>query len=222
MAYIPFSPRFHKPRAVIFDCDGVLVDSERLFLTHFAEEVSSLGWSIDYPTARGHFHGRDQKHAKETIERVLGRELPQAFFEELHTKLDPIMGEKVLPIPGVHEAIDQIDVPICVASGSPHSKLRVMLERVKLYHRFGRWIFSCEEVEFGKPAPDIFLYAAHHLGVLPEKCAVIEDSPAGVRAGVAAGMTVFGYAGETAAEELEEEGATVFTDMRELPALLGF
>ncbi len=122
------------------------------------------------------------------------------------------------PVPGIAAALDAITLPNCVASSASIEKMRVTLGQTGLWDRFEGRIFSATEVEHGKPAPDLFLHAASSMGWEPADCAVVEDSPAGVKAGLAAGMTVFGYAGTTPAALLE--GARVFTDMAELPALL--
>ena len=129
-----------------------------------------------------------------------------AFEEELH------------PVAGVEDALDAISLPVCVASSGSHTKIRFTLGHTGLLERFDGRIFSATEVEHGKPAPDLFLHAATSMGWEPATTAVVEDSPAGVAGALAAGMTVFGYAGVTPAEQLD--GARVFTDMAELPGLL--
>jgi HAD superfamily hydrolase (TIGR01509 family) len=127
------------------------------------------------------------------------------------------------PVPGVVEALDAIALDTCVASGGSHEKVTLTLGLTGLYERFAGRIFSAEEVERGKPDPDLFFYAAERMGVVPERCVVVEDSPWGVAAGVAAGMSVLGYAADAeprAAEVLLDAGATVFTAMAKLPLLL--
>jgi HAD superfamily hydrolase (TIGR01509 family) len=122
----------------------------------------------------------------------------------------------------VIEALDRIAMPTCVASSGSHDKMRFTLGLAGLFDRFEGRIFSVDEVANGKPAPDIFLYAAERLDVPPDRCAVVEDSVSGVRAGLAAGMTVFAFAGGvTGAEDLAIDGAVVFDNMRDLPAALG-
>jgi HAD superfamily hydrolase (TIGR01509 family) len=143
-----------------------------------------------------------------------------AMFAEFETSLQPV--------PGVVAALDAISLPNCVASSASHEKMRFTLGHTGLYERFEGRIFSATEVEHGKPAPDLFLHAAARMGWAPADCAVVEDSPAGVQGALAAGMTVFGYAGRTPAERLTQPtssagtgaGARVFADMAELPALL--
>ena len=122
------------------------------------------------------------------------------------------------PVPGIVAALDAIALPTCVASSSAHPRIRTALRATGLLKRFEGRIFSSTDVEHGKPAPDLFLHAAAAMGAEPERCVVVEDAPTGVQAGLAAGMTVLGYAGLTPPEQLE--GARVFTSMEELPALV--
>jgi HAD superfamily hydrolase (TIGR01509 family) len=126
--------------------------------------------------------------------------------------------ESLVPVPGVIDALDAIALPSCVASSGSHEKMQFTLGHTGLLERFDGRLFSAFEVEHGKPAPDLFLHAARSMGWEPAECAVVEDSPAGIAAARAAGMTAFGYAGRTHAAELD--GARVFSDMAELPALL--
>jgi HAD superfamily hydrolase (TIGR01509 family) len=128
----------------------------------------------------------------------------------------------VTPIEGVADVLDAVQIPVCVASSGDHEKVRLMLGKTGLLSRFGSNIFSVTDVEKPKPAPDIYLHAARQNGVDPRNCAVIKDSPTGVRAGVAAGMVVFGFAAHTPEQKLREAGAHVlFSDMTQLAELLG-
>jgi HAD superfamily hydrolase (TIGR01509 family) len=150
-------------------------------------------------------------------ERLAGG-LPEGFRRRY---LDAMFAEfeaELQPVPGVVAALDAIDLPHCVASSSSHEKMRFSLGHTGLLERFDGRLFSATEVAEGKPAPDLFLHAAAEMGWEPADCAVVEDSPAGVEAGLRAGMTVFGYAGRTPGEQLD--GARVFADMAELPGLL--
>ena len=144
--------------------------------------------------------------------------LPEGFRRRYLDTMFAAFEEELQPVPGVVDAVDAIALPTCVASSASLEKMCFTLGHTGLWSRFEGRIFSATEVEHGKPAPDLFLHAAARMGWEPADCAVVEDSPAGVEAGLAAGMTVFGYAGTTPAERLE--GARVFTDMAELPGLL--
>jgi len=206
---------------IIFDCDGVLIDSERLAVPIDAVILSHFG--IDMPEAEiiDRFVGRSPSVMGELIEAHLGHPLPDGWkqpFRHLYREAEA----ELRPVDGIEAALDLIGLPICVASSSEPDALRRKLELTGLYGRFAGNVFSAAEVRHGKPAPDLFLYAAERLGVEPSHCAVVEDSQYGVRAARAAGMEAFGYAGGlTLGATLEGPATTVFTDMHDLPRLLG-
>jgi len=164
------------------------------------------------------FMGRSWKTVEAYASAALGRPLPEGFRRRYRDEMFAAFERELRPVPGVVAALDAIDLPACVASSGSHEKMRFTLGHVGLYERFAGRIFSATEVEHGKPAPDLFLHAASRMGWEPAECAVVEDSPAGIEAALAAGMTALGYAGWTPAERLP--GARVFTAMAELPALL--
>jgi HAD superfamily hydrolase (TIGR01509 family) len=205
---------------VIFDCDGVLVDSERLAVRTEAAILARLGWPLSEPEIVERFVGRSASHMQGEIERHLGRPIDWEVEFEPHYR--QVFERELTPVPGVVDALDQIDVATCVASSGSHEKMAFTLGLTGLLDRFTGRIFSADEVERGKPEPDIFLYAADRMGVPAGRCAVIEDSVSGVTAGLAAGMTVFAYAGGvTSPAELALGDAVVFGDMGALPSLLG-
>src|SRR5829696_665697 len=148
-----------------------------------------------------------------------GTPLPEGFRRRYLDAMFAVFAEELQPVPGVVDALDAITLPNCVASSASVEKMRFTLGHTGLWDRFEGRIFSATEVEHGKPAPDLFLHAAASMGWEPADCAVVEDSPAGVEAGVSAGMTVLAYAGTTPAERLQS-AARVFTDMADLPGLL--
>lgn len=206
---------------IIFDCDGVLVDSERLAIEVDRRVLADLGWSLSHSEILHRFVGRSAAHFLAEIERHLGVTLPDDWEGPYQSWYDDAFARELTAVPGVEAALDEIVTPACVASSGSHAKIRRTLGLTGLHARFEGRIFSADDVVEGKPAPDLFLHAAETLGVDPGRCAVVEDSRFGVQAAMAAGMPVFGYAGGlTPPEWLEREGATVFTDMRELPALL--
>jgi HAD superfamily hydrolase (TIGR01509 family) len=210
-----------RPELVIFDCDGVLVDSELIANRVFAAMLAELGLSLPLEYLFEHFVGRSMQHCWEQVARMLGREVPQELRDELQLRTIAALQAEVQAVPGIEAVLDSLDVPYCVASSGTHSKMRTTLGATGLLPRFGNRMFSATEVARGKPAPDIFLHAASRCGVEPQVCAVIEDSPAGVAAGVAAGMTVYGYCAFTAEARLREAGAyRTFDAMAKLPALL--
>jgi HAD superfamily hydrolase (TIGR01509 family) len=204
---------------VIFDCDGVLVDSERLAIRTEAEVLFHLGWPLTESEIVERFVGRSASHMQHVIEEHLGR--PVDWEAEFEARYEEVYAHELLPVPGVAEVIRQITVPMCVASSGSHEKMRFTLGITGLLDVFGERLFSVDDVENGKPAPDVFLHAAEMMGVSPDRCAVVEDSVAGVTAGLASEMTVFAFAGGvTNAARLSIGTAIVFDDMHELPGLL--
>lgn len=208
---------------VIFDCDGVLVDSERLSIEVDRRVLADLGWTLSREEILHRFVGRSSAHFRSEIEAHLGRSLADDWETPYQPWYVDAFERELTPVPGIEAALDELSVTTCVASSGAHSKIRRTLGLTGLLPRFEGRIFSADDVENGKPAPDLFLHAADRLGIVPDRCAVVEDSRFGAQAARAAGMRVFGYAGGlTPAEWLEREGATVFTDMRGLPSLLGW
>ncbi|WTS98363.1 HAD family hydrolase [Streptomyces sp. NBC_00096] len=206
---------------VIFDCDGVLVDSERIAARVQVALGAEFGWPLTEAEVVDRFIGRSSASIREQIAERLGADAAALWwerFEELHREA---VDSGLSPVEGLPEALDVIDLPTCVASSGSHEKMRHTLGRTGLYERFAGRIHSATEVSRGKPAPDLFLYAARRMGVDPAACAVVEDSRPGVQAARAAGMRAFGYAGGlTPASQLEGPGTLVFHHMRELSALL--
>jgi HAD superfamily hydrolase (TIGR01509 family) len=206
---------------VIFDCDGVLVDSEPLALRVCVELGAELGWPLTEKEIIDRFLGRSERAVRAQIEERLGPEAADRWETLYRERLNAAIDTELTEVDGISEALDALTLPSCIASSGSHAKMRRTLTRTGLYERFAGRIFSASEVERGKPAPDLFLHAASRLGVAPERCAVVEDSQYGVRAARAAGMRCFGYAGGlTPAEWLEGPDTVVFTDMRKLPVLL--
>ncbi|MGJ5040544.1 MULTISPECIES: HAD family hydrolase [unclassified Bradyrhizobium] len=211
---------------VIFDCDGVLVDSEVISCQTHADVLSLCGYPITTEQVFARFLGRSLKQAKLEVEAELGRSLPDDFNPKLQDRLFRAFEQDLAAIDGIAEALDTIDVPVCVASSGSHQRMRVSLGATRLYDRLAPHIFSSSQVENGKPAPDLFLFAAAQMKARPAACVVVEDSTAGIRGGVAAGMTVLGFHGGSHcrpghADDLRAAGATVvFDDMRQLPAIL--
>ena len=208
-------------KLVIFDCDGVLVDSERLAIKVDAIVLGQLGLELSEAEIVERFVGQSQSEFQASIETLLGRPLPDNWEAETTPIYRRAYREGLKPIDGIHEAITNIEIPTCVASSGSHEKMRFTLSLTGLYSLFEGRIFSATEVERGKPEPDLFLLAAQRMGVEPGACAVVEDSVLGVAAGRAAGMKVFGFSGSvTPAAKLEGPDTTVFGHMSELPRLL--
>ena len=210
-----------RPELVIFDCDGVLIDSERLAVRVDVEVLRELGWPLSEAEVIDRFVGRSDRDTQAAIEAHLGRELPADWAQSVQPRYRQAFAGRLSPVAGVLEALDRIRLPSCVASSGTHDYLRYTLSLTGLYERFEGRIFSAEEVELGKPAPDIFLHAAQRMATGPAGCVVVEDSRSGVQAARAAGMRVLAYAGGlTPAARLEGPDTIVFDDMLELPSLI--
>ena len=206
---------------VIFDCDGVLVDSEPISVRLDVEMLAELGLTMTAEEVIERFVGRSPEVIVQAVEAELGHPPPDGWFERGEEELRKRFEAELEPVPGIVEALGRITLPACVASSSPPERLRFKLELTGLYDRFAGHIFSASEVANGKPAPDLFLHAADRMGVEPAGCVVVEDSRYGVQAARAAGMDVLGYAGGvTPADVLAGPRTVVFDDMRSLPDLL--
>jgi len=205
---------------VIFDCDGVLVDSEPLANRIFAGALREIGLEIGLEEVCRTFIGLSMSRCVEIVEQRLGRPVPADFVDRLQDATFDAFRAGLQPVPGVIAALKRIDAPVCVASSGEHEKMRLTLGLTGLLPRFEGRMFSATEVARGKPDADLFLYAASRLGARPERCAVVEDSLPGVQAARAARMTAFGYAGRADGDELAAAGATVFGEMEKLPELL--
>jgi len=207
---------------VIFDCDGVVVDSERIVHEVFGDFIRSLGADLDSPRMNELFLGRRLVDCLAIVEGITGRPAAPDALERYKAERDRVLREQVQPVEGVRAVIEGLAVPYCIASSGDHAKMRTTLGATGLLPLFEGRLTSGTEVVNGKPAPDVFLLAAERMGAAPARTAVIEDSVNGVLAGHAAGMTVFGFAGLVPAKDLAAAGAaSTFTHMRDLPALLG-
>lgn len=206
---------------VIFDCDGVLVDSERLAVRIDVEVLGEMGWTLTEDEVVERFVGRPHAYMTEQLALHLGRDVPDDWAVLVRQRYIEVYEADLVAVPGIVEALDAITLPNCVASSSSHRHLRHALGLTGLYERFEGRIFSAHDVPHGKPAPDVFLHAAAEMGVEPSRCAVVEDSAAGVQAGIAAGMDVYAFCGGVTPRERLDHGAKLFDEMAELPALLG-
>ncbi|MFD5814977.1 HAD family hydrolase [Streptomyces sp. NPDC059618] len=208
---------------IIFDNDGVLVDSEPISNTLLAAHLTELGHPTSYEDSLRDYMGSAMHRVHDLVLERTGRRLPDDFDDVFHARVFAAFERELKPVPGAEQVLEKLaadGVPYCVASSGSH-------ERIRVGHRttgLDRWfdasrVFSSQDVGRGKPAPDLFLHAAERMGVRPERCAVVEDSPLGVQAANAAGMDVYGFTAMTPAERLT--GATqLFADMGELADLL--
>jgi HAD superfamily hydrolase (TIGR01509 family) len=206
---------------VIFDCDGVLVDSELITNRIFASMLNELGIPVTLEDMFEQFVGRSMATCLEKIAGLLGRPVPEDFVHQYQVRTNAALKSDLRAVPGIDTVLDEIEVPYCVASSGSHEKMQTTLGITGLLPRFQGKLFSVTEVARGKPFPDVFLYAAAKSGVAASACAVIEDSPTGVEAGVAAGMTVYGYCALMPQHRLQEAGAHhTFDSMSKLLQLL--
>ncbi|MEU2778232.1 HAD family hydrolase [Streptomyces sp. NPDC007162] len=208
---------------VIFDNDGVLVDSEPISNRLLAAYLTELGHPTSYEDSIRDYMGSAMHRVHELVEERTGQRLPDDFDDVFHARVFAAFERELKPVAGAAELLERLaadGVPYCVASSGSH-------ERIRVGHRttgLDRWfdesrVFSSQDVGRGKPAPDLFLYAAERMGVAPGRCAVVEDSPLGVQAAVAAGMDVYGFTAMTPADRLRDAGQ-LFSDLGHLTDLL--
>jgi HAD superfamily hydrolase (TIGR01509 family) len=213
-----------RPQLIVFDCDGVLVDSEPIANRLMAEAITALGWPLDTADCMARFKGHHFDTIIAAIEDRLGRPVPVDWLPKMRARTDAAFERELEPVPGVVAVLDAVaasGTATCVASQGPLEKMAVSLGVTGLRPRFEGRVFSADQVARGKPHPDLFLYAAEAMGVAPGTCVVIEDSPLGVTGARAAGMAVLGFAPDGDGAELAAAGAELFRDMTELPGLLG-
>jgi HAD superfamily hydrolase (TIGR01509 family) len=207
-------------RSVIFDCDGVLVDTELISNTVLARLLTEAGLPTTYEDCMRDFRGRSIASVMAIAGERHGSAWDFDVGERYYAEVEEVFRRELEPVPGVIAALDRIALPSCVASSGPHHKMAVTLRRTGLWERFQGRIFSATEVAAGKPAPDLFLHAAERMGFDPATTAVVEDSLPGVQAAVAAGMRALAFTRHSQPAELAAAGGEPFADMAELPALL--
>jgi len=209
---------------VIFDCDGVLVDSERIAVKVDVEVLAELGWVLTEAEVVERFVGRSDADVTLAVEAHLGHRLDEDWAVQFEPRYRQALEAELTVVDGIVAVLDAVDVSgvlSCLASNGTHAKIAHSLGLTGLQARFGDHVFSADDVERGKPAPDLFLHAAATMGVSPDRCAVVEDSRFGIEAARAAGMRAFGYGGGvTPGEWLEGPGTIVFEHMDELTGLL--
>lgn len=207
-------------RSVIFDCDGVLVDTELISNTVLAGLLTDAGIPTTFEDCMRDFRGRSLESVVAIVRARGGVAPPSDLAPRYYADVEAIFARDLEPVPGVIAALDRIALPSCVASSGPHHKMAVTLRTTGLWERFEGRIFSATEVASGKPAPDLFLHAAARMGFEPASTAVVEDSLPGVQAAVAAGMRALAFARHGDPAELAAAGGEPFDDMAALPGLL--
>jgi len=209
-----------KYKCIIFDCDGVLVDSESISAKVFREMASELGCNLDFETVRKQITGTSMKENLKFFADCVGHALPDDFEAEFRRRSYEAFKTELKPVKGIHSLLEKITVPYCTASSGPQKKIRLNLTTTNLIDKFDDNIFSSYDIGSWKPEPGIYLHAAKQMGFQPNECAVIEDSLTGVKAAKAGGFDVFGFTRKGKEEALKKLGATVFFDMNELDNLL--
>ncbi|MBJ6368762.1 HAD family hydrolase [Snuella sedimenti] len=209
-----------KYKCIIFDCDGVLVDSEEISNEVLIEMMDAIGVKMEMEYAMENFTGKSLNSILKFIESLIDKKVPSHFEKEFRERTFKRFKTDLKPIKGIHTLLEKISVPYCVASSGPTEKIKLNLATTGLIGKFENRIFSSYEIGSWKPSPEIFEYAASEMGFKPSECAVIEDSIYGVIAAKRGGFDVFGLANGKKQYEFENEGATVFFEMEKLIDLL--
>ncbi|MEL1241363.1 HAD family hydrolase [Flavobacterium flavipallidum] len=209
-----------KYKCIIFDCDGVLVDSEAISIGTLVNMAATHGAIIDENYAHQLFLGKSLEFCFEYIAELANKKLPVDFEEEFRRRTFESFKNELQPIKGIHELLSKINVPIGVASNGPADKIRLNLTTTKLIDKFNGNIFSAYDINSWKPNPELYLHAAKTMGFEVADCVIIEDSPAGVQAALAGGFDVFGFSNHTNLEALQQMNIPLFDDMAQLDLLL--
>lgn len=210
-----------KYKCVIFDCDGVLVDSEPIASQVLVEMANEYGANIDLKYALKTFKGASMQQCYDHIAHLATQRLPEDFMPNFRERSFESFKKNIRPVNGVTEVVKNLDIPFCVASSGPENKIRLNLELTGLLPHFENKIFSCYTIKKWKPDPAVFLWAAETMGFQPEECVVIEDSMSGVNAAINGGFDVFGFTAHDYHNELEGNATLTFSDMSELLELIG-
>ncbi|WP_299735449.1 HAD family phosphatase [uncultured Roseobacter sp.] len=211
------------PDLVIFDCDGVLVDSEPLTNVIIRDNLARHGLDVSLDQIVDLFVGGTMIGVMRTA-RDMGAELPERWLDTIYSEIFDVLAARVEPVPGIAAVLDALDdagIPYAVGSNGPHRKMEITLTRTGLIERLQSRIYSREDVANPKPAPDVYLKAAQEAGVAPDRCVVVEDSASGARAGKAANMCTFGYVAQSDPARLDPICDRLFASMDALPDLLG-
>jgi HAD superfamily hydrolase (TIGR01509 family) len=215
------------PELVIFDCDGVLVDSEALSVSALLGMIKLAGGNVGEDAAYEHFLGKSMKSVREILGREFGLDVTDQHLTTMRVELMRKFREELKPIAGVKEMLPRLGLPFCVASSGTLDRIRYALDVTGLLELMEPHLFSAAMVPRGKPEPDLFLHAAASMRAHPRKCLVVEDSPAGITAARAAGMRVFAFTGGSHAGNptlkarlASSEPDFIFADMLQLPDLI--
>lgn len=209
-----------KYKCIIFDCDGVLVDSEAISIGTLVEMAKSHGASIDLDYAHQLFLGKSLEFCFDYIAGLAQKKLPENFEEEFRKRTFEAFQKELQPIKGIHDLLAKINIPIAVASNGPADKIRLNLTTTQLIDKFEGNIFSAYDINSWKPNPELYLHAAKIMGFDVKDCVIIEDSPAGVQAALSGGFDVFGFTNHANFDALQQMNIPLFDDMTQLDLLL--
>jgi len=208
------------PECIIFDCDGILVDSEQITFSVLSEMSREVGVMLSETELEKYFLGKSLNSIIRFLEKETGKNLVDTFESDFRRRTFERFKTDLQPVDGISALLDRISVPACVASSGPPAKIRMNLELTGLTEYFGNKVFSCYDLQRWKPDPAVFLHAAQTMGYRPEQCVVIEDSPTGVRGAIAGGFRVYALSRHGNEALLAEAGATVYHHHDDLYRLL--
>ncbi len=209
-----------KYKCIIFDCDGVLIDSESIAIGTLVDMANTLGANMSFEKSLVELKGKSFNSCMALISELTGKPLPDTFEADYRVNSFKAFKEHIQPIKGIKDVVENLKLPFCVASSGPENKIRLNLEATGLLPFFEGKIFSCYTIQKWKPEPDVFLWAAKTMGFKPEECLVIEDSVSGVRAAKAGNFDVFGYTEHDYKNELLKEATNTFDSMDGLLEML--
>ncbi|MCA0133578.1 HAD family hydrolase [Winogradskyella alexanderae] len=210
----------NKYKCIIFDCDGVLVDSEPIGNQVLVDLANELGANINLEYAFENFKGNSFRNCVNHIAKLIGKDVPNDFETIYRQRSYTKFKEEIQPISGVKEVLEVLRIPFCVASSGPETKIKLNLEATGLIKYFTDNIFSCYKIGKWKPDPSVFIWAANTMGFEPKECLVIEDSIIGVEAAIRGGFDVFGYTAHDYLDQLPKKATKTFSEMLILPELL--
>lgn len=209
-----------KYKCIIFDCDGVLVDSEEISIGTLVSMGKSHGANIEVAEAHQLFLGKSLEFCFEYIADLANKKLPADFEEEFRIRTFEAFQKDLKPVKGIHELLAKVKVPVAVASNGPKDKIRLNLTTTKLIDKFEGALFSAYDINSWKPNPELYWHAAKTMGFEVKDCVVIEDSPAGAQAAISGGFDVFGFTNQANFEALQQMNIPLFDDMENLDLLL--
>lgn len=209
-----------KYKCIIFDCDGVLIDSESIAIGVLVDMANELGANMDFKESLINLKGKALNLCMDIISKRIKSPLPVHFEQDYRINTFEAFRKDIKPIKGIKKVVENLEIPFCVASSGPENKIRLNLEVTELLPYFEDKIFSCYAIQKWKPEPDIFLWAAKTMGFTPNECLVVEDSVSGVKAALAGGFDVFGYTEHDYKNELQALATNTFSSMDQLTEII--